>query len=271
LCQAGPRRCGLAPTDSTGERGPTAQDATLTTVRARTLFAPLDAGGRAETVARRLTDAISLGLLLDGERLPTESDLAGLLGVSTVTLRDALATLRERGLVETRRGRGGGSFVQAPREQERARLGRPLRELSLHELRDIGDHRAAIAGAAARLAAARSTAADIDTLSDHLTRLRGASTLTERRRADARIHVEIAATAQSPRLTQEELDLWSQVGDLVWLPVAEAEVAAIIDEHGVLLDAIAGYDGERAQQLAEAHVFAETERLLAFRLELGEP
>jgi len=38
----------------------------LATVRARTLFAPLDAGGRAETVARRLAQAITLGLLLDG-------------------------------------------------------------------------------------------------------------------------------------------------------------------------------------------------------------
>ena len=86
----------------------------LTTVRARTLFTPLDTGGRADTVTRRLAQAIRLGLLLDGERLPAESQLAGQLGVSTVTLREALATLRTMGLVETRRGRGGGSFVRAP-------------------------------------------------------------------------------------------------------------------------------------------------------------
>ena len=35
----------------------------LTTVRARTVFAPLDEGGRAGTVARRLAQAITLGLL----------------------------------------------------------------------------------------------------------------------------------------------------------------------------------------------------------------
>jgi DNA-binding FadR family transcriptional regulator len=259
----------LASAENLGAKSASAPDSALTTVRARTLFAPLEAGGRAETVARRLADAISLGLLLDGERLPTESDLAGQLGVSTVTLRDALATLRERGLVATRRGRGGGSFVQAPQDQ--ARLGPPLRQLSLHELRDIGDHRAAIAGAAARLAAARSTDGDLATLSDHLVRLRGAGTLTERRRADARLHVEIAATAQSPRLTQEELALWSQLGDLIWLPVAESMVTAIIEEHEGLIRAIAGHDGELARRLAEQHVFTETERLMAFRLELREP
>src|SRR5262249_59268168 len=91
----------------------------LTTVRARTLFTPLDAGGRADTVTRRLANAIRLGLLLDGERLPAESQLAGQLGVSTVTLREALATLRTMGLVETRRGRGGGPVLPGARRAAR--------------------------------------------------------------------------------------------------------------------------------------------------------
>jgi len=242
----------------------------IATVRTRTLFVPLD-GGRAETVAQRLIDAIALGLLLDGERLPTETDLAGQLGVSIGTLRDGLAALRTLGLVETRRGRGGGSFVRAPREQHRARLELPLRHRSLHELRDIGDHRGAIAGAAARLAAQRALDGELETLCEHLERLRSASSLTDRRRADARIHIEIAAAAQSPRLVREEMELWSAVGDLVWLPVGEAEVAAVIAEHEPLIAAIAAREPERARALAERHVAAETERLLELRLALGEP
>jgi GntR family transcriptional regulator, transcriptional repressor for pyruvate dehydrogenase complex len=238
----------------------------LTTVRARTLFTPLDTGGRADTVTQRLAKAIGLGLLLDGERLPAESQLAGQLGVSTVTLREALASLRTMGLVETRRGRGGGSFVRAPSEHPADRLERPLRLLSLHELRDIGDHRAAIAGTAARLAAERALPADVATLREHAERLRGASALTDRRRADARLHIEIAATAQSPRLTREEMNLWSEVGDLVWLP--EQDVASACDEHGLLIDAIEARAPERARQIAEHHVAAQTSRLLELRLSL---
>jgi len=242
----------------------------VTTVRARTLFVPLDEGGRAETVARRLAQAIRLGLLLDGERLPAESHLAGQFGVSPVTLREALATLRTMGLVETRRGRRGGSFVCAPADPQRAHLERPLRLLSLHELRDFGDHRAAVAGAAARLAAERALAGDVATLREHVGRLRSASTLTERRRADARIHIEIAAVAQSPRLTRAEMDLWSEVGDLVWLPVADHQVGAVTGEHEALVDAIEGQRPELARQIAEQHVLAETERLLSLRLGLPE-
>ena len=225
----------------------------LTTVRARTLFAPLDEGGRAETVARRLAKAIRLGLLLDGERLPAESHLAGQFGVSTVTLREALASLRQMGLVETRRGRRGGSFVRAPQEPQSARLVRPLYLLSLHELRDMGDHRAAVAGAAAKLAAERALPPDVAALREYAGRLRGAATLTERRRADARIHIEIAAAAQSPRLTRAEMDLWSEVGDLVWLPVPDDAVAAITGEHEALIDAIENREGARAEAVMREH------------------
>lgn len=242
--------------------------APVPSLRARSLFAPIDAGGRAETVARRLIQAIRLGLLLDGERLPPESALAGQFGVSPVTLREALATLRTMGLVETRRGRGGGSFVRAPQGPQPAHLERPLRLLSPHELRDIGDHRAAVAGAAAKLAAERALGGDVTTLRGHIERLHGARTLTQRRRADARIHIEIAAAAQSPRLTRQEMDLWSEVGDLVWLPVTEAQAPAVAGEHEALIDAIESQRPEQARLLAERHVLAETERLLNLRLRL---
>jgi DNA-binding FadR family transcriptional regulator len=238
----------------------------LTTVRARTLFTPLDADGRAGTVTRRLDTAIRLGLLLDGERLPAESDLAAQLGVSTVTLREALAALRTMGLVETRRGRGGGSFVRAPADHHPAGLERPLRTLSVHELTDIGDHRAAIAGAAAWLAAERALDGDVAALAEHAGRLRGATDLTGRRRADARFHIEIAAAAQSPRLTREEMGLWSEVGDLVWLPMTGRDVAEAYREHAELVGAIEAHDAPRARRIAERHVAAETRRLLELRL-----
>src|SRR3712207_5913999 len=63
----------------------------------RAVFAPLDDGAlRSEAVVRRVGSAIALGLLADGEQLPTETHLATMLRVSTVTLREALAELRKR-------------------------------------------------------------------------------------------------------------------------------------------------------------------------------
>src|SRR4051794_36067056 len=98
------------------------------------VFSPLEPTGRAEAVTRRLSDAIALGLLPDAEQLPSETDLADRLGVSTVTVREALTALREQGLVRTRRGRGGGSFVCAPDDAATSVLRARLRSFTVGEL-----------------------------------------------------------------------------------------------------------------------------------------
>src|SRR5690606_21281443 len=87
-----------------------------------------DGPGLPHNVARQLETAIDVGLLSHGDRLPPESELAAELGVSTGTLRQALETLRQRGVIETRRGRGGGSFVRAVSKQAPEAVRHELRE-----------------------------------------------------------------------------------------------------------------------------------------------
>lgn len=233
------------------------------------IFAPLTDGGRADVVARRISEAIGLGLITDGEQLPSESDLASALNVSTVTLREALSSLRRQGLVETRRGRGGGSFVQAPVDASVARLRRTLRETSVHELREIGDHHLAIAGTAARLAAERASSDQLERLGELIEQLAVAGSVGDRRRADGRFHIEIAAAAQSTRLTRQEIDLQGEIGELLWLPFGEAvQRDEAVSQHRGILAALANGDGERARTLTEQHIEHGIERLIQFHLQL---
>ena len=62
-----------------------------------------------------LTDAIDGGDVVPGDRLPREDELAALLGVSRMTLRQALASLESRGVLVRRTGRSGGTYVSEPR------------------------------------------------------------------------------------------------------------------------------------------------------------
>jgi DNA-binding FadR family transcriptional regulator len=237
----------------------------------RAVFAPLDEGTfRSKAVVRRLGSAIALGLIPDGERLPAETALAASLNVSTMTLREALADLRARGLVVTRRGRDGGSFVQAHQDALDGLSQARLRQLGTADLRELGDVHAAIAGATARLAAARASESEIARLRDIVDRLSTSRQEAQQRRLDGRFYVEIAASAQSVRLTLAEIDIQSELGQTPW----PAEGSAIrftetLQAHRMVIAAIAAHDGDRARSLAEDHLAARTRWLVEMRLHVG--
>ncbi|MFC6086668.1 FadR/GntR family transcriptional regulator [Sphaerisporangium aureirubrum] len=230
------------------------------------VFAPVDSTARVDAVVRRLTDAIALGLLVDGEQLPSEAELAARLGVSTVTLREALMALRQRDLVETRRGRGGGSFVRVPPDPSGEAFRLRLRAFSAAELRDIGDHYAAVAGAAARLAARRSLPEDLAPLWRSVSEM-ATATGARRGRVEGRFHVEVAAASQSARLTQEEIRLQADIGPLLWLPRGGAAGHdEAVAQHRAIASAVQRGDADGARDLAERHVLDAVEHLIELRL-----
>ncbi|MBM3107495.1 MAG: FCD domain-containing protein [Pseudomonas sp.] len=240
----------------------------LNTARS-TAFIRLRQEGRTDEVARRLVEAIELGLFAEGQQLPSETELAMQLGVATVTLREALVVLRQRGLIETRRGRNGGSFVCAPVELPEGLLLQRLREMSGPDLRDLGDEQMAISGTAARLAAQRGSREQYARIAQHIDTLKQAGTRLARHRADARFHIEVAAAAQSLRLTHAEMRLQSEVGELLWLEAAGGgDVTVVEHEHRAILEALLSNDTVLAGALAEAHVSRGIKRLISLRLEL---
>jgi DNA-binding FadR family transcriptional regulator len=235
----------------------------------KAVFAPVDNRARVDAVVSRLGDAIELGLLADGEQLPGESELAGQLGVSTVTLREALMALRQQGLVITRRGRGGGSFVSLPEVPGEERLRVRLRGWSTEELRDLGDHWAALSGTAARLAAERTEPEDLVQLRRTAEELTQAEDAAARGRVYGRFHVELAAAAQSARLTREQVALQTEVGALLCLVLGSDEYREeAADRHRSVISAVQDGAHDSARELAERCVQESTARLIAERLAL---
>jgi DNA-binding FadR family transcriptional regulator len=226
------------------------------------VLAPLDAGGRSETVARRLGSAIALGLIEDGEQLPSESQLAATFNVSTVTLRDALAELRSRGLVETRRGRGGGSFVRMSPSALRRLSREQLAEVGVSDLRELGDMRAMVAGTAALKAADRASPTELARLGDLVARMAGARNATELHRLEGRYFIEMAAAAQSARLTRLEIDLQGDLAQVMWRLRPDRAAEAVARERAEVVDAVAHRDGERARRLTEDQIADDTRRLI---------
>ncbi len=78
------------------------------------LFTPVSTGRVSADIVEQVKRAIQEGQLSPGDQLPSERDLTKQLGVSRVSVRDALRMLEAYGLIEVRVGARGGAFVTAP-------------------------------------------------------------------------------------------------------------------------------------------------------------
>ena len=221
---------------------------------ARAVFSPVPVRNAFEVTVERLAQGIQLGVLVGGDRLPPERELANTLGVSRVTLREAIKALRDAGLVESRRGRGGGTFVVAPKTRSPRRaeqIGRSMR----HVLDDALDLRRIIEPGAAALAASRTlTAADRATLHRCLADATRCSPET-RRLADSRLHMAIAAAGGSASVTAAVADVQLRMDELLRaIPVIPANIAHSDRQHAAIVDAILAGQIERARVEMEEHV-----------------
>ena len=115
-----------------------------------------DGSSLSEQAANRLTDLILVDKrFVVGDKLPNELELAESLGISRVTLREAIRILRTRGLVEIRRGLG--TFVTEPPHGETDLS--PLMGVAA-DTRDLLEIRLMAEPAAAYYAALRATDAE---------------------------------------------------------------------------------------------------------------
>lgn len=226
------------------------------------VFAPLEGAGRAALVEKRLTDAIVLGVLAHGERLPREADLALSLGVATVTAREALEALRDKGLIKTLRGRGGGSFViRHPDEGERNEDA-PVLEISRVDLRDIGSYYSVIGAGAAERAAEHASIDDVG----NLRRIVGITDFAEEgstRRGEMNFHLELAALSLSARLVREEMRFQAEIGPILWLSMQDdACRSSSRSAHLQIVQAIGDVDSAAARRLTTEHIAATVDWLI---------
>jgi GntR family transcriptional repressor for pyruvate dehydrogenase complex len=221
---------------------------------ARSVFAPVPVRNAFEVTIERLAQSIRLGVLKGGDRLPPERELADTLGVSRVTLREAIKALRDAELVESRRGRGGGTFVVAPtntRPIARDQADRP----SAAAVNDTLDLRRIVEPGAAALAATRTlSAADRSTLHRCLSEA-CASAPESRRLADSRLHMAIAAAGESAAVAAVVADVQMRLTEMLRaIPVIPANIAHSDRQHAAIIAAILAGQPERARAEMEEHV-----------------
>src|SRR6185369_9726848 len=90
------------------------------------MFTTVSPNRMSEAIVDQIKTLIRTNRLRPGDRLPSERELCERMGVSRVTVREALRILEAGGLVEIRVGARGGAFVTTPSSE---RLGAGLADL----------------------------------------------------------------------------------------------------------------------------------------------
>jgi DNA-binding FadR family transcriptional regulator len=231
----------------------------------RSVFRPVQDRNVFEVTVERLAQGIRLGVLPAGDRLPAERDLAERLGVSRVTLREAIKALREAGFVESRRGRAGGTFVvydPAGTEDDPVALARSMGA----DLQDALDFRRVVEGGASGLAATRTLAAsDRAYLRQRLDQATASTEDPDRRLADSRLHLAIAGLSGCQTLAQAVADVQLRLDHLLAaIPVLRRNIAHSDAQHAAVVDAVLAGNPDGAREAMEEHVDATSALLRGF-------
>lgn len=207
-----------------------------------------------EGCVEQLAGAIRLGVYPRGTTLPPERELATRMGVARATLREAIAALRAADLVQTTRGRGGGTVVSYRPRRPSARTARALVPRS-EQLRDMLLFRRVVEPGACYLAAERGLRPEQrDLLTTAHDEVAGASDPAEHRQADSRFHLALAAVTESPLTIRAVASVHADLHDMLnAIPVLEVNIEHSHRQHRALLAAVLKGEATKARRVMESH------------------
>ncbi len=233
------------------------------------VFEPIDHESVADEVVDQIEQLIISGVLKEGQKLPSEREMAEVLHVSRPKLREALKRLEEGGLLEIRHG--GGSFV-APLIGKA--LSPALMDLyARHPVAffDYLEYRMELESFAAHLAAQRATDADKEILQRIMSTLVEAQAngdIEVSKKADIDFHSAIVDASHNATLAH----MMSSIYDLTmrgvfynrnFLRTIDGTGRKLLQQHLDIGEAIIQGKPEEAANAAIAHMkFVET----SFRL-----
>jgi DNA-binding FadR family transcriptional regulator len=220
----------------------------------------------AEHLVTALSNEIASGRLRHGDRLPTEQFLAENFGVSRNVVREAIASLRSQGLVQSRQGIG--AFVTVAQAETEA-LG-PVSVQLLegdNTIRNMFEVRAALESQAAALAAAGMSARKLAAIRDAVERMRfeGAPTAATVN-ADLDFHRAVAAASGNDYLEAMIRTVLEPMRPLIAAnfsrhgPMFGNIPHAARDEHEALVQAFIDKDAALARRLMGEHIVSAASR-----------
>jgi DNA-binding FadR family transcriptional regulator len=206
---------------------------------------------------------IVAGQLRPGDRLPPQSELAASAGVSRTVVREAVASLRAAGLVETRQG--AGAFVA---DRPRFGLGGRLEPGEVEDILSVLELRLAAETEGAALAAGRRTGSHLAALDGAIESLRQAAHAGgDGIAADLAFHRTLAEATGNVYFVRFLESLGERSIPRQRLPDSAQPSASMSDylemvaaEHQAIRDAVAAQDAVLAAAAMRGHLAGSRKR-----------
>jgi GntR family transcriptional regulator, transcriptional repressor for pyruvate dehydrogenase complex len=221
------------------------------------LYKVVSSNRMSEAIVEQIRGLIRSEQLRPGDRLPSERDLGERMGVSRVTIREAMRVLEAGGLIEIRVGARGGAIVTSPSS---SKIGSGLADLiSLSPLTavEVTEARQVFEVGIIPLVVERATDDDIAELRDMVAQHRAALKNGEYAMPmSATFHVRVAACTHNAAI---EMLVHSFHGPLL-MSLREAQVAAPLmghrgsGEHRDFVEAVARRDAAKAEEIMRTHL-----------------
>ena len=224
-------------------------------------------------LAARLRSSILEGEVAQGEHLPSEWELVNETGLSRTRVREALSLLKHEGLIETRRGRQGGSAVVRPTSESLTRSLHTFLQAQTIDGDDstILEAREAIEPWAAALAASRRTEDELTALERFAKEEEDAADLRAYLEANLAWHVGVAKASHNGILlafmTALGRAMFAQTGaEALYTPAIRG---GALRAHRAVNEAIRLGDAGLAQYRMARHVHAFAANVEAVRAPIG--
>ena len=214
-----------------------------------------------DIVFQQLEQNILTGEWPRGTKIPSENTLASQLGVSRVTVRNALQRLSSIGLIEAKQG--GGTYVRMLPEGETLELIKPILAQTKPDVKFFLEYRLAIEPEMAALAAERATPDQLERMQKYLTQYEQAVSSGDKDAIffnDSQLHYAIATASANPLI----IKTYGIIKDIYSLSLAKIVMdlgpEAGIAFHRKIVEAILLRDISGAREAMRAHL-TETIRL----------
>jgi GntR family transcriptional repressor for pyruvate dehydrogenase complex len=213
-----------------------------------------------EQIFEQLRDQIVAGAWPPGSKIPSQNELTRKLGVSRVSLREAVHMLASLGLLESRQG--GGTFVKEYSGEILFSPLFPMIALDKTDLLNVLEYRRIVEKGTAALVAEKAGEKEIDDLeAAYREMLHRKENLHAFASADLDFHLALARATGNPIIIKVNNIIESVLSASMDRIVSSLGVSDGLTYHRRILNAIKAHNAELAESLMEEHLLRTIRRL----------